>query len=344
MYQNFTPDVPNSQFYGPLNFSHSETGFLDSLGGAPAPEIERNTDGELLRFGCLKVRNKIGNGGFGNVYQVEDPLTKKLYVLKIPSVKDYKENYSQILQDVIHEGRIQSLGNNSKHSVRILDFGSQRGIPFILSEFVQGCSLKFLEDQALERVTPYMHVASLIHVVRGLKPFHKAGVIHCDISLANILANIPEKRICISDFGTAVKDGAHMIDKTYMVGTGAYISPEQSGVFIGRNVISAATDVYALGAVLFHLVTGESFHIGKSEEDQLVSVLRGRTVDPEHWKMPKDIGEFLEKALKRNPDERFQSLDEVEHELIKMLPSPSVVNRLVKILCERIEEALKEEE
>ncbi len=197
--------------------------------------------------------------------------------------------------------------------VSVIDFGVSP-VPYIVMEYVTGVTLRASLDEGAVSVDRALYLCR--RILAALAHAHKKGIIHRDIKPANVMiteAAGTEDLVRILDFGLAkLRDGTPSdISASWVVlGTPSYMSPEQS---LGSNVDSR-TDLYATGVVLFELLTGkkpyqgdEAFETLRLQRESSIPTLADTTPDRE---FPDGLQELLEKALAKDPKERFVSASE----------------------------------
>ncbi|MQY57809.1 protein kinase, partial [bacterium] len=199
--------------------------------------------------GRYEVIEKLGEGGMGVVYRVEDKKIKEEVALKlikaeITADKDVIERFSNELKfarKIVH-----------KNVGRMYDLNEEEGTHFITMEFVSGKDLK-----SLIRMTKQMSVGTAIHIAQqiceGLSEAHRLGTIHRDLKPSNIIID-KQGNARIMDFGVAssLKTRA-AAGPGLIIGTPEYMSPEQAET----NDIDQRSDIYSLGVILYEMVTGQ---------------------------------------------------------------------------------------
>ncbi len=215
-------------------------------------------DAGAPRLGRYRLLDKLGEGGQGIVYRAEDPAAGTVVAVKV--LRSERIADTMVLRRFRKEARLMAEANNPQ-VVNLLEYNEEDGVPYLVLEFVSGEGL----DRLLRRQTRLDEreaLAIMAEVARGLMAAHERGIVHRDIKPSNVLMLPPGEpgagapRIKISDFGLA----RHVIDTESMaltasgalLGTPHYMAPEQ---WTGRS-IDARTDVYALGATLYHMLAG----------------------------------------------------------------------------------------
>ena len=210
---------------------------------------------EIAEIGKYKILGQIGEGAMGVVYRALDPVLNRPVAIKVMS--------DALARDTDLRGRFlreaQSAGSlQHPNIITIYDFGEVDGHPFIAMEFVEGADL----NELLEQKTPMTLVEKLdvlIDVLNGLAFAHKRGIVHRDIKPGNIRID-GDGRARVMDFGIAHLNSSTMTRTGVMVGTPAYMSPEQ----ITGGDVSPASDLFAVGAVMYELLVGVQAFRGES--------------------------------------------------------------------------------
>lgn len=195
-----------------------------------------------------KILRHIGSGGMAEVYLAEDLLLSRQVAIKV--LRAQFNDDKTLLNQFKHEA--QSAARLSSPSIiNIFDVCEENGKSFIVMEYVEGKTLKnLLEEKG--RLTPYQAVKIACEIAAGLSHAHRRSIIHCDIKPHNILIteNMMPK---IADFGIArMISSMTMVYTNSVIGSVHYLSPEQAG----GKPITAQSDIYSLGIVLFEMLTG----------------------------------------------------------------------------------------
>jgi eukaryotic-like serine/threonine-protein kinase len=189
----------------------------------------------------------LGTGGMATVWRARDDMLGREVAVKVLSPQH--ANDPEFLARFEREARHAAAVSHPR-LVTVFDCGVERGTPFIVMELVAGRTLRQVLDEG-GPLPPGQAVAVATAVCEGLEAAHAAGLVHRDITPANIAANGREVKIL--DFGIARADGTRAATATGTVlGTAAYLSPEQAS---GRSA-GPQSDLYSLGCVLFEMLTG----------------------------------------------------------------------------------------
>lgn len=206
------------------------------------------------RIGPYAVSRKIGSGGMGNVYLATDPVTgNQIAIKELPASLAREEGFVARFNREISALRLL----NHPHIVRLYDNGSDGENYFYAMEFVDGETLG--QRIHRERKLPWRDVVSLSQQISSaLKAAHDAGIIHRDLKPSNLMLT-KEGQIKLTDFGIARVFASQRLTSTgAVIGTAEYMSPEQAQ---GQRV-TPRSDLYALGAVMYAMLTGRPPFLG----------------------------------------------------------------------------------
>lgn len=220
----------------------------DTAGVPPAPEREEFSAGNVFA-GRYRMIARVGRGGMGDVWRADDLILETPVALKLIHSASQSAR-TRILQEV-------RLARQVTHPAvcRVFDVGEAGETIFYSMEFVHGEDLAALLKRT-GRLTSERVVEIGRQLCAGLAAAHAQGVLHRDLKPANVLID-QNGRVRITDFGIAVIKSD--IEPQAMIGTLGYMAPEQ---FVPGAALSERTDLYALGVVLYELVTGERYQTG----------------------------------------------------------------------------------
>lgn len=275
--------------------------------------------------GKYTIQSIIGQGGMAVVYQAFDNLIERPVVIKV--MQAWLANDERANERFKRECQLTAQLNHP-NVIRVYDGGLLNNHePFLVMEYVPGESLR----RALDRhgPVPLKTAANIvIQVSRGLGEAHAAGIIHRDLKPDNILIEAVKhsnQRIKILDFGIAyLVAGAQRLTQTgKLIGTPAYISPEQ----LKDRAIDARADLYALGVILFELLTGRVPFEGETAESILTKQLF-EAPPPISASMPEyapdsQVELVILKALAKDPNDRYQTALEFEQAVEKAAKEPT---------------------
>jgi len=226
--------------------------------GAAAPVPERVPGADPEHIGPFRVVRKLGAGGMGTVYLGEqtEPLARMVAIKLVKLGMDSQE----VLRRFEFERRALALMSHD-NIARVIDAGcTALGQPYFVMEYVPGSRLDEFADQ--RNLSTRGRIELFLQVCAGVQHAHQRGVIHRDLKPANILVVEQDGRGVpkIIDFGLARATEKQLHDMTMtaegaILGTPAYMSPEQTGG--SDDAVDTRSDVYALGVILYELLTGE---------------------------------------------------------------------------------------
>jgi serine/threonine protein kinase len=249
--------------------------------------------------------SELGRGGMGVVYKAYEPALERYVAIK--ELSPALSHDPDLVQRFVREARAMA-ALNDPHIIQIHFIGQDGEQPYFAMEFVDGESLSSL----LEREGPLKTSDALKicqQAARGLASAHAHGVIHRDIKPSNLMLN-KRDQLKIADFGIAFtqRDFSKKLTATGdVVGTPGYLSPE---VCLG-NPVDARSDLFALGIVLYEMLSGQIPFNDPSPLKLMLSVVESEV--PDIRKLNESIDHetvgILNKLLAKNPDDRFQSAD-----------------------------------
>ncbi len=252
----------------------------DARSSAPPPTPEEIAD----KFPQFEILECLGRGGMGVVYKARQKSLNRLVAIKI--LAPDREHEPRFAERFAREAELLARLNHP-HIVTIHDFGETGGLFYLVMEFVDGVNLRdLLRDGKLESKQA---LAIVPPICEALQYAHDKGIVHRDIKPENLLLD-REGRIKIADFGIAALMGA----EGETSGTPPYMAPEQGG---DRTGIDHRADLYALGVVLYEMLTGE--RPGKD----LIAPSRKVQIDVR-------LDEMVLRALEKQPERRYQTAGE----------------------------------
>ena len=296
---------------------------LETLIGTPhtgqvrAPPIRRppSMAAKSAQTGPLRLANRyeilglLGEGGMGSVYKARDLELDELVALKMlkPELANHEQFVAKFRQEVRLARRIAHA-----NVVKTYDLGEAGSQRFLTMEYIDGVALsRHLAQRGRLDVLDFSLVAA--QLCAGLSAAHSAGVLHRDLKPDNVLV-ARDGRVAITDFGIAQAAGASSATQG-IAGTPAYMAPEQLQPSV---VLDARADLYALGVMLFELLTGKRAWQG----GELVSVAMARLLNPppdprQHTLVPDALAEVLMVAMATDRDNRFDSAQALGNALVQ---------------------------
>lgn len=255
------------------------------------------------QWGHLRVIEAVGRGRFGQVYRAYDAALARDVALKLVP---HREGEDVAETQVVEEGRLMA---RVRHPNVITIHGAQRidGVTGLWMEFIEGRTLA----AELEERGPF-HVDELIGVgielCQALQAVHAAGLVHRDVKAQNVLRE-RGGRVVLGDFGTGRERDDERHAQGALAGTPAYLAPE---IFDGRPA-STRSDIYSLGALLFHLATRRYPVEGRGLRALREAHANGERTSLRAFRadLLDGLSDVIETAISADPDKRFQSAEEM---------------------------------
>src|SRR5262245_43775310 len=288
------------------------------------------------RLSHFRILGRLGEGGMGVVYKAEDERLRRTVALKLlpPAFVGDPERRQRFLR----EARAAAAVTHSSIAA-IYEVGEDGDDVFIAMEYVEGRTLRALVDEGPRPVLEAVRLA--IEIARGLERAHASGVVHRDLKPENVIVD-GEGRARILDFGlaklhgdeapavsatlsqaeTLVRDADLRTGAGTIVGTAAYMSPEQAR----GEAVDARSDLFSLGVVLYELLTGRNPFRGPTPVDTLSAVLKDRPRPAGEWNsdVPAALDQILDRLLAKHRDARLASAAELVRELEGLAGAPPV--------------------
>jgi serine/threonine protein kinase len=276
--------------------------------------------------GRYKLIDERGRGSFATVYIARDTENNHIYAVKVMHLE--LSNDGELLARFQREAHIH-LNLSDPHIVRIVDYGDDNQMHFIVMEYIDGQNLKYymLTHGPME---PLRAINYTRQIVEGLETAYKQGVVHRDIKPQNILINGKDV-VKIVDFGLArSRETVTLTQSNVFMGTAYYISPEQAES--GRSA-DTRSDLYSVAAVLFEMLTGNPPFEGETAVDIVIKHMNEKVpsicrLRPD---LPSDMDIFMQKAMAKAPADRFATpqefiaaLDQLQERIQAMPPSKRV--------------------
>ncbi|MDZ5781765.1 Stk1 family PASTA domain-containing Ser/Thr kinase [Marinococcus luteus] len=255
------------------------------------------------------IKRLLGSGGMAYVYLGEDMILERLVAIKI--LQPQFNGDEEFLQRFRRESRAATILGH-RNTVNIYDVGEERELHYIVMEYVEGQTVK-----EMIRLHGPLPLAQAVHITRqlleALMQAHSHGIIHRDIKPHNLLSN-DRGEIKVADFGIARAASASTITQTNtMMGSVHYISPEQAR----GGVVSARSDIYAAGIVLFEMVTGVIPYDAESAVSIALKHIQEPLPDPMQLRqgLPQSLSNVILKAAAKSPDDRYASAEEMYEDI-----------------------------
>jgi beta-lactam-binding protein with PASTA domain/tRNA A-37 threonylcarbamoyl transferase component Bud32 len=257
--------------------------------------------------GRYRILRKLGAGGMANVYLAEDEELGRRVAIKI--LNDRYANDELFIERFRREAK-SAAGLSHPNIVSIYDRGQAEGTYYIAMEVIEGRSLKEL---ILTRgpLPIAQAIAFSLEILDALRFAHRHGIIHRDVKPHNIL--IGGERLKVTDFGIARAGASQMTEAGSIMGTAQYLSPEQA-----RGApVTASSDLYSVGIVLYEMLTGKVPFSGDSAIEIAMKHLNELPKAPSKIRpeIPPELDHVVLRALAKAPEDRYQTAEEFADDL-----------------------------
>jgi eukaryotic-like serine/threonine-protein kinase len=298
------------------------------------------TLGVVAGYECLEV---LGRGGMGVVYKARQPGLKRVVALKVILAGEHADarDLARFRTEAQSVAQLQH-----SNIVQVYEVGDQNGCPHLSMEYIDGGSLK---EKLVGKPQPIRHAAQLVQLLAGAMDFaHKKGIIHRDLKPANIMLMKPRPGSStrsahstaplveelygtpkIADFGLAkrLEEDSGQTRSGTILGTPNYMSPEQAGGQV--KDVGPLSDQYALGAVLYELLTGRPPFQGTTMWETINQVRTREPVPPSQLqpKVPRDLETICLKCLQKEPHKRYADAAALAEDLRRFVSGEPIVAR-----------------
>lgn len=252
-------------------------------------------------IGRYRIEALLGTGAMGEVYRAHDPAIDRLVAIKVVRPELVAgSGGEQLLERFRREARAAGRRFHP-NIVAIWDFGDDNGLPFLVMELIEGQSL----DQLIKSSGPLAQarcVAIITQVLSALGFAHASGIVHRDIKPSNVMV-LPGDQVKVADFGIARLEASEFTIVGDLLGTPAYMAPEQ----LSGGPIDHRTDLFAAGVILFEMLTGVKPFRGKSITE-IISFMEKR--GPEDIRalnpaVPEAMKRVIGKSVAYDPARRY---------------------------------------
>jgi predicted Ser/Thr protein kinase len=278
-------------------------------------------------MGDYELLEEIARGGMGVVYRARQISLNRLVALKVLLAGEFS---GDVFTKRFRREAEAAASLNHPHIVSIYEVGHHHGQPFFSMELLEGRSLTELaRDQPL----PARRAAQLVkHIAEAVQFAHERGVLHRDLKPSNVLiseGDVPH----ITDFGLAkrIEDNPDLTLTGQVLGTPNYMPPEQADP--RRAPPSPAGDVYSLGAILYHLLTGRPPFLAQTLTQTIRLVTEAEPVSPRllNPDVPRDLETICLRCLQKDPAHRFSSAALLADELGRFMRDEPIVSRPISV-------------
>lgn len=282
---------------------NSTTRPIATVAGMQAPEIGR-----------YRILGELGRGAMGVVYEAEDPRISRRVALKVVQLDTLAmEEADSVKQRFFQEA--QAAGRlNHPNIVTVYDVGEERELAYIAMDRLTGLPLSDRLEQkpvpALASLCDWMAQAA-----DALDFAHRNDIIHRDIKPANLYIDERAGKLTVTDFGIARITGMHQTQTGVVLGSPSFMSPEQ----IRGESLTGASDIFSLGVTLYRAICGQLPFNGDTLPGLAYAITQTQQESPRKHnpEVPVALVRIVNKALKKNPDERYASAGEMAQALRK---------------------------
>ena len=278
------------------------------------PSNDTVTRGKAMRFSYAcgdrplegyEIKRGIGLGGFGDVYFALSDAGKEVALKRI-----------QRHIDIEMRGVSQCLNLKHVNLISLWDIRTDsQGNAWVVMEYIPGGSLRDVIEKSPSGMELSDVDAWFQGIASGVRYLHNNGIVHRDLKPGNIFWDDDTEVVKIGDYGLSkLMSRGRLSGQTESVGTFHYMAPE-----IGRGVYGREIDLYALGVIVYEMLTGTVPFDGESSQEIIMKHL---TANPDLSKLPPAFSQFVEKALCKDPDRRYQHVDAMLADFKKCLKDP----------------------
>ena len=278
-------------------------------------------EGHIGRF---EIRRSLGAGGMGEIFESYDTDLQRTVAIKVLASKHLEDETMK--QRFLREARMASQLNHPNIAT-IHEIGEASGNPYIVMEYVEGQTLAERLESGPLALTEIVEIG--VQAAEALAEAHERGVVHRDIKSANVMITSRGK-VKVLDFGLAKPlpvlnrplSKARLTESGVLLGTVSYMSPEQA---TGRGELTHLADIFSLGVVFYEMTTGRLPFEGETYF-QTIEGIKKRAPSPikKHRKdVPDALAGIIERMLRKNPSERYQTSSEIADDLRAILGTAS---------------------
>jgi WD40 repeat protein len=274
-----------------------------------------------VRLGPYEIRELLGTGGMAEVYRAHDPRLGRDVAVKMVLTEGTPD--PERLRRFEREARAVAALSHP-NVLTVYDVGAAGGRPYLVLELLQGESLRHRLERGPVPLRQAVEIA--VEVCRGLEAAHEQGLVHCDLKPENLFLT-SDGRVKILDFGIARLTHGHAGDAArtdtsphLLMGTMGYLAPEQAR----GQAPDGRADLFALGAILYEMLSGRRAFSGASQADTLAAILYEDPAPPRtaFGPLPAVVDRIVRRCLHKSPDERFHSAHDLAFALEAVLDRP----------------------
>lgn len=271
-----------------------------------------NIDPGTVIGGRYEISGQLGSGGMATVYLARDQMLDREVAVKI-----LDERYASDPAFVERFRREASAAAALSHPniVAVYDRGETDGTYYIVMEYISGPDLKEVVRQRAP-LPPLEAIDDTLQLLGALSAAHRGGIVHRDVKPQNIMVG-EDGRLKVTDFGIArAGEQSGMTEAGSVIGTAQYLSPEQAR----GDEVTAQSDVYAAGIVLYELLTGRLPFDGDRAVSVAMKQVNEPPVNPSVFEsgIPEELEDVVLVALEKRPEDRFASAEEMSRDLLEV--------------------------
>lgn len=274
------------------------------------------------QLGRFEIKQMLGGGGQGQVFQAYDPILKRDVAIKIPRLQTLFDPSQRRRFD--REARLAA-SLKHRHIVSVFDTGEANGSVFLVTEYIHGPSLQEWMASIEGKRLPCRTAAEIVRcLAQAVQYMHEHGIIHRDLKPSNILLEGGQRGQStnwgvprITDFGLSQEVDQNITSTGSILGTVAYMAPEQAS----GKPISLGVDIYALGVILYELLIGQKPYWGISDVDLMREIVESEipSLRKQRADIPRDLEGICQKCLAKSPQDRYRHASELVDELTRFL-------------------------
>ena len=270
-----------------------------------------------------EIESVLGRGGMGIVYKARQVALGRTVALKMLLAGDFASS-SQRVRFMREAKSVAGLSNPA--IVQIYDYGHYLGRPYYAMEYIDGRNLaELLESRQLTVIEAAQYA---LDISRAMEQAHASGIVHRDLKPANLLLT-NDGTLKVTDFGLAwrLDDSSRLTLTGDTLGTPSYMAPEQAQC--RQDCISVATDIYAIGVILYEMLSGHPPFRADNPAETLRQLLHEDPVQLIHLNLavPLDLQTICLKCLEKSPERRYASCEALSEDLRRMLKGNAIAAR-----------------
>jgi serine/threonine-protein kinase len=254
-------------------------------------------------IGRYRVERELGRGAMGVIYKADDPDIGRTVAIKLVRADLLDgDDRNQFLARFRHEARAAGRCSHP-NIVALYDFAVHDGNPFLAMEYVDGVALG-IELKRVGRFAPAQAVAIIAQVLDALGAAHALGIVHRDVKPANVLL-LPNGQVKVTDFGISRINSSELTQDGTVIGTPAYMSPEQCR----GDEVDARSDLFSAGSVLYELLSGTRAFSGRNSTEVTTRLLTSEPRDLTEFVpgLPMSLVNALRRAMAKIKEARYAS-------------------------------------